>query len=427
MKSTAMKSAAMKRSFATAVAVIGVPLAGLTIAIAAHAQGPGREQGPPPRPLVGETMPVGGDMAKTIRFYHDLLGLQCRSGDPRVRTTWYDTRPFLEDMYGAVGGTLRNITLLTPGSPFLVAGQEMALEPIEWKNAKGKPLNPKPQDPGATLMIFHVTDIDRVTGYLKQVGAKVVTAGSAPVELGMNRSIVFDDGNGFFVELVQPEKLPEQLVPQAANAPRSFVYGLDTTVTVADLDKSAQFFRDVMGLNVTVDPTFHADPKRLQALGMKGAQYREATVAWPDRTPQLNLVQFKGIEQKTLTPLVADPNATIMRIFVSDMAPVLAKVKANPEAKIMNVFGCSCDGKRQAGQPEMAHGQAARRQHLLANHRTAKRPHWIGDHFTSENPRVNCQCFGLVAFDGRLPPLRHDADSVTRSAALFPGAANSTS
>jgi catechol 2,3-dioxygenase-like lactoylglutathione lyase family enzyme len=344
-----MKHEAMKSLFATALAVIGVTIAGITIGNIAQAQGPGREQAPAPRPLVGETMPVGGDMAKTIHFYHDLLGLECRSGDPRVRTTWYDTRPFLEDMYGAVGGPLRNVTFLTPASPFMMGGQEMAIEPIEWKNAKGKPLNLKPQDPGATLMIFHVTDIDRVTGYLKQGGAKVVTTGGAPVAVGVNRSIVFDDGNGFFVELVQPAKLPEQLAPQAANAPRSFVYGLDTTVTVADIDKSVQFFRDVMGLNVNVDPSFHADAKRLQALGMKSAQYREAAIAWPDRTPQLNLVQYKGVEQKTLTPLVADPNATIMRIFVSDMVPVLAKVKANPEAKIMNVSGAPVTGN---GRPE---------------------------------------------------------------------------
>ena len=72
---------------------------------------------------------------------------------------------------------------------------------------------------------------------------------------------------------------------------------------------------------------------------MKSGQYKEATVGWPDRTPQLNLVQFSGVEQKNLTPLVGDPNATMMRLFVSDLAPVLAKVNASPDAKIMNVSG----------------------------------------------------------------------------------------
>ena len=327
----------MKRAFVPALFVIGVTI------VTAAAQAPGRgPQGPPPRPLLAETMPVG-DLAKTIHFYSELLGLQCRSGDPRVRLTWYDTRPFLEDMYGAVGGPLRNVTLLTPASPFLIPGEEMQIEAIEWKNAKGKPLNPRPQDPGATRMVFHVTDINKMTGYLKEGGAKVVTTGGAPLAVTVagvpSHAIVFDDGNGFFVELVQPDMLPMQLIGAAANPPRSYVYGLDTTVTVADIEKSAQFFRDALGLKVTVDPSPHADPNRLQEFGVKGGQYREATVAWPDRTPQLNLIQFTGVEQKTLTPLVADPNATLMRMFVNDMAPVLAAVKANPDATIMDVSG----------------------------------------------------------------------------------------
>ena len=328
----------MKRAFVTALSVVG-------LAIVTAAQGPGRgpAQTQSPRPLVGETLPIGGDIAKTIHFYHDLLGLQCRSGDPRLRLGWYDTRPFLEDMYGVVGGQLRNVTFLVPGSPFFVAGEEMQIEPIEFNRATGKPLNLRPQDSGASRMIFRVTDINRLAGYIKQGGAKVVTTGGAPVAVegasGPSHAIVFDDGNGFMVELVQPDMLPMQLIGQAANPPRSFVYGLDTTITVADIEKSAQFFRDVLGLTVTVDPAFHADPKRLQVLGMKGGQYKEATVAWPDRTPQLNLVQFSGVEQKTLTPLVAEPNATMMRMFVSDLVPVLDKVKASPDAKIMNVSG----------------------------------------------------------------------------------------
>ena len=101
-----------------------------------------------------------------------------------------------------------------------------------------------------------------------------------------------------------------------------------------------------------VDPSLHADPKRLQVLGLKGGQYREAKVAWPDRTPQLNLIQFEGLDQKTLTPLVADPNSTIMRMFVNDMAPALAKVKANPDAKIMDVSGAPVTGNGRGNGPQ---------------------------------------------------------------------------
>ena len=74
----------MKRSFAAELAVIGVTITGITIATVAQAQGPAQTPAPSPRPLVGETMPVG-DLTKTIHFYHNLLGLENRAGDPRVR------------------------------------------------------------------------------------------------------------------------------------------------------------------------------------------------------------------------------------------------------------------------------------------------------------------------------------------------------
>ena len=56
--------------------------------------------------------------------------------------------------------------------------------------------------------------------------------------------------------------------------------------------------------------------------------------------------------KKTLTPLVADPNSTLMRIFVRDLAPVLAKVKTFPDAKIMNVSGGPTTGNPGGGGPQ---------------------------------------------------------------------------
>jgi len=210
----------VKRAFVTVLTTIGV-----TIAIAAQGPGRGPAQTQSPRPLVGETMPIGGDIARTIHFYHDLLGLQCRSGDPRARLGWYDTRPFLEDMYAVVGGQLRNVTFLVPGSPFFTAGEEMQIEPIEFNRATGKPLHLRPQDPGASRMIFRVTNIDKLAGYIKQGGAKVVTTGGVPIAVegasGPSRAIVFDDGNGFLVDLVQADMLRSSLGRQPIRRARS--------------------------------------------------------------------------------------------------------------------------------------------------------------------------------------------------------------
>ena len=110
-------------------------------------------------------------------------------------------------------------------------------------------------------------------------------------------------------------------------------------MTVADLDTSARFFREVLGLDVRADASFHADAPRLAALGLTGAQYREAAVSWPDGTPQLNLVEFNGVDRKPIAPLVADPNALLVRMNIEDMDSTLAKVKAFPGATIMNQSG----------------------------------------------------------------------------------------
>ena len=303
---------------------------GVMIAIVAQAQGP---VAPPPRPMIGATLPVVDDLAKSIHFYHDLLGLQGRDGDPRVNLGWYPTVPLLEDMYGAVGGQLRNVAFLIPGS-------ELRVEVDQWQNARGKALNLRLQDSGASRLILSVRNLDQLVGYLKQGGAKVVTSGGVPITVsdasGTSRAIIFEDGNGFFVELTEPAIPP---APRRGNGPQQFIYGGDVTVTVADLDKSARFLHDVFGVEVKPDASAHSDAEHLQLFGMKGAQYREADVIWPDQTPRLRLIQFTGIDQKTLTPLVADPSANLIRLFVRDMDSTLGKLTAFPDAKIMNVSG----------------------------------------------------------------------------------------
>jgi catechol 2,3-dioxygenase-like lactoylglutathione lyase family enzyme len=117
-------------------------------------------------------------------------------------------------------------------------------------------------------------------------------------------------------------------------------------LTVADVERSAKFFRDVFGVDVTVDRSSRTDSRQMELFGVQGAQYREAAVHWPVGTPQLYLRQFGGIERKTFNPAVSDPNATLIRIRLrdtpisaADMASFLAKVKAFPDAKIVNVSG----------------------------------------------------------------------------------------
>lgn len=313
---------------------LAFPLAVLLASTPAGLDAQTPQQGPQPRPMIVDYLPQVDSLDKAEEFYHHLLGLESTVGDPRARLGWYPGNAFLNDMYG-VAGNVRNFYLRVPVT-------DLMIEPIQWSEAKGKPLSPRLQDPGAARLVLTVTDIDLLWQRLEKSGVEIVTAGGKPISVSEDgsefRTLLVKDFSGFFVELVQPSG-PSATGPGGA-PPTYFISGASIAVTVDDIDSAATFYRDVLGLEVRVSPGFMADAQRLQAFGMKGARYREATVVWPDKTPQMHLIEFKDIDRKPLTPLVPDPNSIVLRINLrEDMATTVAKVKASATAQIMNLSG----------------------------------------------------------------------------------------
>lgn len=293
---------------------------------------PQAPQAGPAGPVILNLLPVMDDLDKAEEFYHRLLGLESNIGDPRARLAWYPQAPFLDDMYGVKGNT-RNFFLRVPNS-------DLTLEMEQFSGATGKRLNTHVQDPGAVQLIFTVSNIDLLTGWLSKGGAKMLSAGGKPVSVmdegGAARAVLIQDFNGFFVKLVQRDipKAPEAI----GAAPGPYVTGVTIGITIDDTEKTARFYHDVLGLDVKTAASFVADVKQMEAFGVKGAQYRESAVAFPEKTPQLHFFEFKGVERKPLHPLVADPNSALIRIAVRDIDSVVTRVKA-AGGQIMNLGG----------------------------------------------------------------------------------------
>lgn len=303
----------------------------LALAYLMFAQAP--QAAAPPGPVILNLLPVMDDLDKAEEFYHRLLGLESNIGDPRARLAWYPQAPFLDDMYGVKGNT-RNFFLRVPNS-------DLTLEMEQFSGATGKRLNTHVQDPGAVELIFTVSNIDLLTGWLTKGGAKVLSAGGKPVSVteeggGTARAVLIQDFNGFFVKLVQPDtpKSPEAI----GAAPGPYITGVTIGVTIDDTEKTVRFYHDVLGLDVNTGASFVADAKQMEVYGVKGAQYRESAVAFPEKTPQLHFFEFKGVERKPLHPLVADPNSALIRIAVRDMDSVVTRVTA-AGGQIMNLGG----------------------------------------------------------------------------------------
>ncbi len=282
----------------------------------------------PTLPMIQNVLPLMADLDKAEEFYHRLLGIESTQGDPRARLAWYPEAPFLEDMY-AVKGNTRNFFLRAPNS-------ELTFELESFSGAQGKRLDTHIQDPGAVEFIFGTRDIDQLTTWVTKGGAKVLSSGGQPVSVNAEgaptRQIMFDDFNGFFVRLIQPDP-----APKPTGAPTAFLNGATIGVTVEDTDKTARFYHDILGVDVKVG-SFVSDAKQLEAFGLKNAQVRESAVMFPDKTPPLHFFEFKGVERKGLHPLTPDPNSVLIRIAVHDLDGIQTRVKA-AGGQIMNASG----------------------------------------------------------------------------------------
>jgi catechol 2,3-dioxygenase-like lactoylglutathione lyase family enzyme len=291
-------------------------------------------------PVILNLLSVTDNLDKAEEFYHRLLGLESNQGDPRARLVWYKESPFLDDIYRTKGNS-RNFVLRVPGS-------DLGLEIEQFSGAKGKRLNTRVQDPGAQQLIFTTYNIDILAGWLTKGGAKVLTAGGKPVSVkygaGTARAILFQDFNGFFVKLVQPDGPPP--APGVNGAPpASYINGVTIGITVDDTEKTARYYREVLGVDVKTDAPFMADADQMAALGLKGAQCRESVVALPEKSPPLHFFEFKGVDRKQLNPEVADPNSVLVRFDIHDIGKFAARVKAAGGEIVNNSGGPSVNGK----------------------------------------------------------------------------------
>jgi catechol 2,3-dioxygenase-like lactoylglutathione lyase family enzyme len=265
-------------------------------------------QTPQQLPVMVGTLLVVDNLDKTEEFYHHLLGLEGRDGDPRARLTWYPVNPFLTDMYG-VQGNSRNFFLRIPGS-------ELILEPEQFNLATGKALHPRLQDPGSAFLILTANNINVLLDRLAKGVAKIVDRGP--------REAWIQDFNGFYVKLIQRDV---QTQPGAA-PPTTYVTGIDVGYSVADLAKTTAFYREMLGLQASAPVSGD----------LKGMVYNESVVAMPEKTPQIHLIEFKVADRKPIHPKVADPNSILLRLNVSRLDPMIPKI-APLGGKIMNLAG----------------------------------------------------------------------------------------
>lgn len=132
-----------------------------------------------------------GDMARSLAFYRDLLGME-------VIGEQVGEAPYLATVIGIPGVRLKMAFLRVPGDTHV-------LELLEYVSHPGEPTARETNRPGNGHICLFVDDVDTLYRRLSDAG---VTFMSAPVEItaGRNRgarAVYARDADGFTVELFQ--------------------------------------------------------------------------------------------------------------------------------------------------------------------------------------------------------------------------------
>jgi glyoxylase I family protein len=129
------------------------------------------------------------DTDKTVAFYKDVLpGLTAGAE--------FNTNQMMAATAGASGAKFRQSRANIPGT-------KLSMTFIEFQGIPRIPIQTRPQDPGTAILQLQVNDVDAFTKMLKTAGAKVVSAGGAPVELAPGRKIaLLRDLNNLFLEIM---------------------------------------------------------------------------------------------------------------------------------------------------------------------------------------------------------------------------------
>lgn len=101
------------------------------------------------------------------------------------------------------------------------------------------------------------------------------------------------------------------------------------THIVANVEKSVEFYRDVLGLEMPNPPRAFESTQWIIDMGnTPGSQSRPALLHIPGSKLGVELIDYKDIERQAVHPRFQDPGAASLIITVRDMDAIMAKLKA---------------------------------------------------------------------------------------------------
>jgi catechol 2,3-dioxygenase-like lactoylglutathione lyase family enzyme len=257
------------------------------------------------------------NMDRSLGFYHDVFGMEVPAMPESGVRPYNRPNPPLYAWFDIPGARERHQSARMPG---LRAG----LEFMEIQDVDHKTIPLRLQDPGTAMAVLVVRDIDGMVGRLKQANVPIVTPSGKPVVFAdRTRAIIIRDIDQRFVEIRQPASLPET----AAGGAGPFIE-LRLSITVNDMERTKQIYRDVFGFRVEGETGFAADTS-LQALtGLGKAEVRRSRVQAQRSALWIEFVEYKDVDRTPLRMRIQDRGAARLQLPSENLDTLVSAVKS---------------------------------------------------------------------------------------------------
>jgi short-subunit dehydrogenase/catechol 2,3-dioxygenase-like lactoylglutathione lyase family enzyme len=204
------------------------------------------------------------DLRRTQRWYRDVLGLEPAGG----------TNLFAGPLAAMVQGVPRSASTCW----WLLDRQELfQIELFEFRSPLVRPLpgDWRPCDIGYTTVSFCVDDLDAA---LARATAAATPPLTPPLGVPGKRRACLRDPEGVLIELMEED--PRGPEPRPRPRTRVAAVARSLTLSVPDLERSARFFGEVLGLDAAGGVALHG-PEHEALWGLEGAR-RESLLMWAD-------------------------------------------------------------------------------------------------------------------------------------------------
>jgi catechol 2,3-dioxygenase-like lactoylglutathione lyase family enzyme len=265
---------------------------------------------------IGNFSHIVANLDRSIAFYRDGLGLE-----PAAPLRPFEPNVPIMRAGNVMGAQTRYTVLAVPGSTLNV-------ELIEYKDIDRTPIGARFQDPGTGNLVVTVRDLDLALTRLKKAGATTIGGNPATIA-GKTRVVFLQDPDGFVIEVNQPNPVPRPSADLPGN-----VLGSAFEITIEDTEKTAAFYRDLLGFEVTAGTSFNGDKVMTDTAGTPGAKFRQSRLRVPGTAFSITAIEFKDIERKSHGTRLQDPGTAMLQLMVGDVDSLLKRLKAGGAAVV---------------------------------------------------------------------------------------------